>query len=53
MTSACDEIRSQLSEYFDGALEPDDRTAIESHMAFCAACRKEASRCTVTACASS
>ena len=37
----CDELRRRLDDYLDGALQAEERTDIEGHLADCAACRAE------------
>jgi anti-sigma factor RsiW len=37
----CSRVRSNISEYVDGALAPADRYAVEAHIAACEACRTE------------
>jgi len=41
--NACLEIRERLSEYLDGALDSEEVSGIESHLASCSACREELS----------
>jgi len=41
--NACLEIRERLSEYLDGSLDSEEASGIESHLAFCSACREELS----------
>lgn len=38
----CEDYRGQLPEYWEGALEEDDRVGLEMHLASCAGCRAEA-----------
>jgi hypothetical protein len=37
----CAEIRGALGVYVVGAIDPADRAVVESHLAWCAACREE------------
>ena len=37
----CESARERFSEYIDDALESEQRTALESHLAQCAECRRE------------
>ncbi len=39
----CDAIKLDLSAYHDGALPPEERAAVESHLSECAACKAELS----------
>lgn len=41
MTTEHTTVTDHLSEYVDGELPPAERTAFESHLQSCAACRKE------------
>ncbi|MFI6506429.1 anti-sigma factor family protein [Streptosporangium sp. NPDC050855] len=41
MTTTCDEVRMSLGVYALGALEPDERAPVETHLAGCARCRAE------------
>lgn len=38
----CEDYRAQLPEFWEGALEEQDRAAFEMHLASCAGCRAEA-----------
>jgi len=38
---ACGVIRLELGVYVLGAIEADDRSAVDAHLACCAACRHE------------
>jgi len=38
MTWTCDQIESQLSDYIEGLLQPQDRAVFEAHLADCAEC---------------
>ncbi|HTQ96123.1 MAG TPA: zf-HC2 domain-containing protein [Candidatus Acidoferrum sp.] len=38
MTWTCDQIESQLSDYIEGLLQPQDRAAFEAHVTDCAEC---------------
>jgi hypothetical protein len=38
----CEDYRAQLPEYWEGALEEDEKVALEMHLASCAGCRSEA-----------
>jgi hypothetical protein len=38
----CLTVREQLPEFAVGVLSPEDRAAVERHLAWCAGCRKEA-----------
>ncbi len=38
----CEDYRSQLPEYWEGALEEDEKVSLEMHLASCAGCRSEA-----------
>ena len=38
----CEDYRAQLPEFWEGALEEEERAALEMHMASCAGCRAEA-----------
>lgn len=37
---ACDDVMQRVTEYLDEALPPGARTAIEQHLAECAACAR-------------
>ncbi|BDG02241.1 zf-HC2 domain-containing protein [Anaeromyxobacter oryzae] len=39
---ACEAVRSQLSEYLDRELGPDERAHVTLHLAACAACARVA-----------
>jgi len=41
MNDGCGERRIALGAYALGALEPEERAAIETHLAGCAGCREE------------
>lgn len=43
MTNKCDELRISLGGYVLDALEPNERTEVESHLATCARCQYELS----------
>jgi hypothetical protein len=38
----CEDYRSQLPEYWEGALEEEDKAGLEMHLASCTGCRGEA-----------
>ncbi len=38
----CEDYRSQLPEYWEGALDEEDKAGLEMHLAACAGCRSEA-----------
>jgi hypothetical protein len=38
----CEDYRAQLPEYWEGALEEEDRAGLEMHLASCTGCRGEA-----------
>ena len=38
----CEDYRAQLPEFWEGALEEEDRAALEMHLASCTGCRAEA-----------
>ena len=38
----CEDYRAQLPEFWEGALEEEERAALEMHLASCAGCRAEA-----------
>ena len=38
----CEDYRSQMPEYWEGALEEEDKVALEMHLASCTGCRAEA-----------
>lgn len=38
----CEDYRSRLPEYWEGALEEDEKVGLEMHLASCAGCRSEA-----------
>jgi anti-sigma factor RsiW len=42
MMERCDEIRDDLIEFAEGALPPDAHRRVEAHLAWCAACTREA-----------
>jgi anti-sigma factor (TIGR02949 family) len=54
MTERCEQLRERFSEYLDGELTPEERAALEEHLAACTGCRAEleALRRTVQAVAS-
>ncbi|MGI8452084.1 MAG: zf-HC2 domain-containing protein, partial [Streptosporangiaceae bacterium] len=37
----CAEIRAALGVYVVGAIDPADRAAVDSHLAWCTGCREE------------
>jgi len=39
--SACGNIGPMLDGYFDGELDPSERTRVERHLATCAVCRRD------------
>ncbi len=39
--SACGNIGPMLDGYFDGELDPSERTRVERHLAGCAVCRRD------------
>lgn len=38
----CEDYRARMPEYWEGALEEEDKVALEMHLASCAVCRAEA-----------
>jgi hypothetical protein len=38
----CEDYRAQMPEYWEGALEEEDKVALEMHLASCTGCRTEA-----------
>jgi anti-sigma factor RsiW len=48
----CSRIRSNLAEYVDGDLPPDERLSVEKHLCTCSACKREAELLRRAMCAS-